>query len=113
MVARLDRVLQGLPQTDVSSSRTGASKGPHGEDRAGCQKEASPRRPCVDTPPTTTQGRPILPPRPPQASGLGHQVKTSGTGPLTQGRAAEVASSQGGGCRRSASPEGHQEGRVE
>jgi len=50
MAARLDWILQDLPQTDVSTSRAGASKGPQGEPRDGCQKEASPRHPRADTP---------------------------------------------------------------
>jgi len=60
MAAHLDRALQGLPQTHVSSSRAGASKGPQGGDRDGRQREASPRRLRADTPPATTQGRAIL-----------------------------------------------------
>ena len=88
MAARLDRVMQGLPQTNISSSRAEASRGPHGGDRDDRQNEASPRRSHANTAPATTQGRAILPPRPPQVSGSGHRVKTSATGPLTRGCAA-------------------------
>ena len=56
MAARLDRVLQGLLQIDVSSSRTGASKGLEGEPHDGRQKEASPHRLRTDTPPTLALG---------------------------------------------------------
>ena len=65
MAAHLDRVLQGPPQADVSSSRAGASKGPQGGAREGCQKEASPRRSRDDTPPVLARGRAKLPLRPP------------------------------------------------
>ena len=54
-VARLDHVLQGLPQTDVSSSRAGASKGPQSGDRDERQKEVSPH--------ARTLIRPLPPPR--------------------------------------------------
>ena len=91
MAARLDRVLQGLPQTDVSSSRVEASKRPQNRDHDGRQKETSPHRSCIDTPPTITQGRVALLPRPPQASDLGRRVTTSATRPLTRGCAAAVA----------------------
>jgi hypothetical protein len=56
MPAHLDQVLQGLPQTDISSSHTGASKRPQGMDRDGHQKEALSCRSCTDTPHATTQG---------------------------------------------------------
>ena len=113
MAARLDRALQGLPQTAVPSSCVGASKGPQGEPHDGGQKEASPRRPCSDTPPAPAQGRAVPPPQPLPASSPGRKVKTSTTGPLTRGRAAAVASSQGEGHRRSAGPNVRQPGRVE
>jgi hypothetical protein len=58
----LDRVQQGLPQTDVSSSRAEASKGPQGEGHDECQKEVSPRHSCADTPPATIHGLAALPP---------------------------------------------------
>ena len=41
MAARLDRVLQGLLQSDVSSSRAETSKGPQGGDQDGRQKESN------------------------------------------------------------------------
>jgi hypothetical protein len=50
MVAHLDQVLQGLPQTNTSLSRAKASKGPQGGDHDGCKKEASPRYSCTDMP---------------------------------------------------------------
>ena len=56
MPAHLDQVLQGLPQTDISSSHTGASKRPQGMDRDGHQKEALSCRSCTDMPHATTQG---------------------------------------------------------
>ena len=54
MVTRLDRALQGLPQTNVSSSCAEGSKGPQGRDCDGCQNEASPHHPRADTPLDTT-----------------------------------------------------------
>ena len=54
MATRLDRVLQGLPQTDISSLRVEASKGPQGGGHIERQKEASARSSCADTPPATT-----------------------------------------------------------
>ena len=62
MAARLNRVLQGLPQTDIPSSRAEALKGPQGGGRDERQKEASPHHSCTDTPPATNQGRTALPP---------------------------------------------------
>ena len=50
MAARLDRILQNLPQTDVVPSHAGASKGPQGKPHDGRQKEASPRRPRATRP---------------------------------------------------------------
>ena len=94
-------------------SRTGASKGPQGEPRDGCQKEASPHRPRADMPPAPTLGLAIPPLLPLPPSGLGRRVKTSTTRPLTRGRTAMVASSQGEGHRRSTSPDDRQAGRVE
>ena len=48
--ARLNRILEDLPRTDVDTSRAGASKGPLGGPRDGCQKEASPCRSHADNP---------------------------------------------------------------
>ena len=112
MAAQLDRAVQGLPQIDVSSLRVGASKGPQGEPRDERQKEVSPRRPCSDTPPASAQGRAVPPSQHIPASGLGRRVKTSMTGSLTRGRAAAMASSQGGGHRWSASPDVRQAGSM-
>ena len=53
-MTRLDRVLQGLPQTDISSLCVEASKGPQGGGHIERQKEASARSSCADTPPATT-----------------------------------------------------------
>jgi len=52
-------------------------------------------------------------PQPPLVSGVGHRVKTMATGPLTRGRAAVAASSQGEGGRGSSSPGARQTGDVE
>jgi hypothetical protein len=38
MAVRLDRILEDLPQTDVATSRVGASKEPQGEPRDARQK---------------------------------------------------------------------------
>lgn len=75
----------------------GAPKEPQGGEQGGCQEEPSSRRPRGGTPPATAQARADLPPRPPKDSRPGLRVKTSTTGPLTRGRAATAASSQGGG----------------
>ena len=60
MAARLDQALQGLPQTDVPSSRAGASKEPKCEPHNERQKEASPHCPCSDLPLPLSRVNPSL-----------------------------------------------------
>jgi hypothetical protein len=51
MVARLDRILEGPPQADITVPRTGAPKGASSGSCDGQQGESSPRRSRVDNPP--------------------------------------------------------------
>ena len=95
MAAHLDRILEGPPQADVDALRTGAPKSTSGSPRDGQQKESSPRRSRADTPLEPARGRAVSRPQPPPASGAVHRVKTMVIGPLTLGRAAVAASSQG------------------
>jgi len=104
MATRLDKILEGPSRADVDTSRVGASSRPSGGSHDGQQREVPQRRSRADTPPAPAQGRaPSQPPLPP-VPGAGHRAKTMTIGPLTRGHVAVVASSQGDGGRRSASP---------
>ena len=87
MASRLDRILEGPPQTSVDVPRMGVPKGAPSGSREGQQRESSPRRSRIDTPPEPTPGRTVHRPPPPPASKVGHPVKSLVTGPLTRGRA--------------------------
>ena len=50
MAARLDRILEDPPRTDVDTPHAGASKGPPAGPRDGRQKEVSPRCSRAETP---------------------------------------------------------------
>jgi len=102
MASRLDRILEGPPQTSVDASQTGVPKEVPSGPRESQQRESSPRRSRTNTPPTPAQGRTVPRPQPPPASKAGHWVKSLATGPLTRGRAA--ASSKGEMGRGSTSP---------
>ena len=104
MAACLDKILEGPPQADVDVSRMGAPKRVLSGSRDGQKRESSPRCSRADTPPMPVQGHAISRPQPPPASGAGHRVKTMAMGPLTRGRAAMAASSQGEVGRGSSSP---------
>ena len=51
MASRLDRILEGPPQADITVPRTGAPKGASSGSCDGQQGESSPRRSRVDNPP--------------------------------------------------------------
>jgi hypothetical protein len=111
MASRLDRILEGPPQTDVDVPRTGAPKGGPSGSLERQQRESSPRRSRADTPHAPVQGQTVPRPQPPPASKAGDRAKSLATGPLTRGRAA--ASSKGEASRRSASPSARQAGDAE
>ena len=102
MASRLDRILEGPPQADITIPRTGAPKAASSGSRDGQQGESSSRRSRTVTPPAPAQGRAVPRPQPSPASKAGHRAKAMSTGPLTHGRA--TASSQGEEGRRSSSP---------
>jgi len=113
MAACLDRILEDPPCADVDISWAGASKKSSGSARDGQQKEASPHRSRVETPPAPVRGQAASLPQPPPSSRAGHRVKTMATGPLTHDRAAMAASNQREGGRGSTSPGTRQVGGVE
>jgi len=92
MASRLDRILEGPPQTGVDIPQAGVPKGAPSGPRESQQWASSPRRSHTDIPH----------PQPPPAPKAGHRATSLATGPLTRGRAA--ASSKGEASRRSASP---------
>ena len=111
MASRLDRILEGPPQTGVDVPRMGVPKGAPSGSRESQQREPSPRRSHADTPPEPAPGRTVPRPQPPPAFKAGHRVKALTTGLLTRGRAA--ASSKGGTDHRSTSPSAGQAGDAE
>ena len=111
MASRLDRILEGPPQTGVDILPTGVPKGAPSGSRESQQRESSPRRSRTDIPPAPVQGRTVPRPQSPPASKSGHRVKSLATGPLTRGRTA--ASSKGETGRRSTSPGAGQAGDAE
>ena len=62
MASRLDRILEGPPQTGVDIPRTGVPKGAPSRPHGSQQRESSPRRSRADTPPVPTPGRTVPPP---------------------------------------------------
>jgi len=102
MASRLDRILEGSPQTGVDIPQMGVPMGAPSGSRESQQRESSPRRSRADVPPALVQGRTVPRPQPPPASK---------TGPLTRGRAA--ASSKGETGRGSANPGAGQAGDAE
>ena len=113
MAARLDKILEGPPQVDVEVPRTGAHKGASSGSHDHQRREPSLRHSRSHTPPMPAQGGTVSRPQPPPASGAGHRVKTMTTGPLTRGRAAVTASSQGEVGRGSSSSGTRQTGDTE
>ena len=111
MASRLDRILEGPPQTGVDVLRTGVPKGAPSGSRESQQRESSLRRSRADTPPEPALSQTIPRPQPPPASKAGQRVKSLATGPLTRGRAA--ASSKGEAGHRSTSPGAGQAGDAE
>ncbi|XP_021309201.1 uncharacterized protein LOC110432734 [Sorghum bicolor] len=108
MASRLDRILMGPPRANADAPQTGAPKeGPSGS-LEGQQREPSPHRSRVDTPPAPAQSRSVPRPQPPHAPKADGQAKPQATGPLTRGRAA--ASSKGETSLRSVSPDACQVG---
>ncbi|XP_021303788.1 cyclic nucleotide-gated cation channel beta-1-like [Sorghum bicolor] len=93
MASRLDRILEGPPQTGVDVPRMGVPKGAPSGSRESQQREPSPRRSHADTPPEPAPGRTVPRPQPPPAFKAGHRVKALTTGLLTRGRAAASSSS--------------------
>ena len=113
MAARLDKILESPPQAGVDVAQTGAPKRAAGEPRDGQRRGSSPSRSHTNAPPVTALGQAVSRRQPPPASGAGHRVKTMVTGPLTRGRAAVMASSQGEIGRGSFSSSARQTGDVE
>ena len=111
MASRLNRILEGPPQTGVDVPRTEVTKGAPSGSRESQQREPSPHHSCADTPPEPAPGQNVGRPQPPPVSEVGHRVKSLMAGPLTRGRAA--ASSKGEARRRSASPGARQAGDTE
>ena len=108
MASRLDRILMGPPRANADAPQTGAPKeGPSGS-LEGQQREPSPLRSRVDTPPAPAQSRSVPRPQPPHAPKEDGQAKPQATGPLTRGRA--TASSKGETSLRSVSPDARQVG---
>lgn len=62
MASRLDRILEGPPQTGVDVPRTGVQKGAPSRSHESQQRESSPRRSRADTPLEPAPGRTV--PRP-------------------------------------------------
>jgi len=87
MASRLDRILEGPPQTSVDILRTGVPKGAPSGSRESQQRESSPRRSRADVAPAPVQGRTVPWPQSPPPSKAGPRVKSLATGPQTRGRA--------------------------
>jgi len=71
MASRLDRILEGAPQIGVDIPRMGVPKGVPSGPRDSQQRESSPCRSRVDTPPAPAPRRTVPRPQPPPASKAG------------------------------------------